>query len=166
MRSSMFREMLDKRLEAVYAVAVMDGMNRYILDDTFVFRLSDGRMYQLLVSQVDKTLREMRDEADVVLWGEYEPELQIVLEAIEVDSVPPGGGLFIGEIREYWANDGKHEFLMGVVLADPGSRNELHILTGGTEAEIVTPDLFMAVIQETGFPCRVARSVHPPSTEG
>ena len=162
----MFEELLGKQLEVVYAVAVTDGVNQYTLDDTLVFRLSDERMYQLLVAQVEKTLREMHDKADVVLWGEYEPELQIVLETTEAEPVLPEGGLFIGEIREYWADDGKHEFLMGVVFADPGSGNELSILTGGTEAEIVTPDLFMEVIREMSFPCRVVRHPPPSSTEG
>lgn len=162
----MFAELLDGQLEAVCAVAVIDGTSRYRLDDTLVFRLSDGRMFQLLVSQADKTLREMRDEADVILWGEYEPELQITLEAIEVDSALPEDGLSIGEIREYWADDGEREFLMGVVLADPVSGKELSVLTGGTEAEIVASDVFMTVIQETSFPYRVARSGSPSSTEG
>lgn len=162
----MFAEMLGQRLETVSAVAVLDEMNRYRLDDTFVFKLSNGHLYQLLVSQADKTLRKMSDETDVILWGEYEAELQIVIEEIGTEIALPVNGLFIGEIREYWAHDGKQEFLMGVVFAEPDTGRELPILTGGTEAEIVTPDLFMTVIRGMGFPCRVARSVSPPSAEG
>lgn len=161
----MFEEILGKRLEAVYAVILVDGMNRYRVEDTLVFRLTTGQMYQLLVAQVNKTLRKMSSEADVVLWGEYEANLQIILEAMQADLSLPENGMLIGEIREYWAHDGKQEFLMGVVFTDPEEEFELSVLTGGTEAEIVTSDLFMTVMQETAPPCRVARSVSPPSAE-
>jgi hypothetical protein len=160
----MFAEMLGKRLEAIYALIFVHEMNRYRLDDTLVFQLSDGQFYQLLVAQVEKALRKMSDVTDVVLWGEYEADRRLVLEPIEIDVHQ--NGLLIGEIREYWANDGKREFLMGVVLADPRSKIELCVLTGGTEAELVNSELFMTAIIGIDLPSRLEQLSLPQATEG
>jgi hypothetical protein len=153
----MFVEMLDRRLMATYAVTIVQKTDRYRIDDTLVFQLSEGQYYQLLIAQVEKALRKMVDETDVVLWGEYEADPQVELELIEIDAPRPG--FLISEIKEYWADDGEKDFLMGVVFADFKGGEELSILTGGTEAEIVTPELFATAITEVGFPIRTVRLV-------
>lgn len=155
-----FESLVGRNLLTLYAVVIVDAGERVRLDNTLVFQVDHEHAYfQLLVAQADLLLRSMQDEHDVLLWGEFFDEETAVLEPLD-PGIAEGAdigvrGFEIAAIEEYWTNDGEIDFLMGAVFVESEGARRLAILTGGTEAEVVSPEMLLTIITEMGFPYRV-----------
>ncbi len=152
----MFEELLNKQLISICFVTISNNSDHYRLDDTLIFRIEGEKTYQFLVNQTSQSLREIGEDQKIIFDGELFEGESIGLEPINAGGIFfPEKGILIQEIREYWADDSNHKFLMGVVFSDSIKGYELPILTGGTEAEITNIDNFYVVIDEMGFPYEV-----------
>lgn len=152
---SILDSILGEHLVGINSIVIEDTFGKHKPDDTLVFRLKDGRRFQLIVDQTNKVFREMMDNNDIELWGEYDRIDLKEFEPIDIGDWLLEDGLVIKQISEFWANDGNKQFLMGVILADPSEGKDLSILTGGTEVELVSKDMFYTVLKEMAFPYEV-----------
>jgi hypothetical protein len=151
--------LLGRRIHTVQAVVVRDPSGRRIaLDESVVLVMEDGPHVQIIVEQAVTIIQMIEQLSDARLPRGYEAELGIETQPMELPFWPTAG-LVVNRLTEYWADDSAREFLMGFVAADRAN-HELPVLTGGTEVEIVEPEAFAVVIEQSLLPIRAVTHEH------
>ena len=123
-------------------VHLVNNGSRQVCDETLIFRLSNGRLFELMTEQELVIFNEMASALDLVTSRERSLEVSaslLVGPLADDDEISTQLPFTVGSVTEVWASlNGEPPFLMAMSFWDQKKNARLSIYTAIDEIELLS----------------------------